>query len=92
MMLQIGDKYQLSNRDVGDASSTDSDGDASTKNATSDVSAESVTEKGRRLLEKQIEARFGGQAKEPVSWNRVAILAGLILLAIIVSVVVSIPK
>lgn len=87
VMLGIGEKYDLSALPPDAAAPTEpGDGGRSGPiSADRDVAAENVTEKGRRLLELQIEARFGGQPRPPVDWQRIAALAILIVLIVVIA-------
>jgi len=92
VMLQIGEKYGLAVPATGlgqlatagaAAGTPASSGDSGGTTRSGDVAAANVTEKGRMLLEKQIEARFGGRAKPPVSWVKLAVLVAAIGLVIL---------
>jgi len=94
VMLQIGEKYGLSEPvtdSLGTASGESANGsqDGTLATRTGDVAAANVTEKGRILLEKQIEARFGGRAKPPVSTFRLAALVAAIVLAMLLGLLLS---
>ncbi|MCC9654756.1 serine/threonine protein kinase [Rhodopirellula sp. JC737] len=82
VMIQIGEKYDLSTSDDGSAA-----GSQSTDHPSADVSAESVTEKGRLLLEEQILHRLGGTPREPVGWAKICVvgIAIVVLIAIAIS-------
>ncbi|MEM6777174.1 MAG: serine/threonine-protein kinase [Planctomycetota bacterium] len=86
-MLEIGRKYHLQATStvitpLGSETDTSNKAGNAGQPSGQDVSADSVTEKGRQLLEKQIEARFGGQAREPLSWSILALII-VTLLAIV---------
>lgn len=74
VMLQLGEQYGLA--DSGD----DVDPAA-------DVGAAHVTALGRRILEKQIRARMGGNVRAEIGWGRLAVIAavigGIVLAAIL---------
>ncbi|TWU17415.1 Serine/threonine-protein kinase PknD [Novipirellula galeiformis] len=73
VMLQIGEKYGLHE-------------ELACEKSGHDVAAESVTEKGRLILEQRIHARLHPASKVDVSWGRIAavaaVIGGMILAAI----------
>lgn len=86
VMNEIGEKYHLgigegeetvgslARRSYGSDDPTDS-------NSLPDIAAHNVTEKGRRLLEQQIQARLGGAPREAVPAWKLLLLGVLVLLA-----------
>lgn len=72
-MLQIMDKYGLRDEELhpGD--------EAHAK----DVSAGQVSDVGRRMLQKQIQARLGGQPRGDVSWGRIAAIVAILVIVCI---------
>jgi serine/threonine protein kinase len=72
-MLQIMEKYGLRDEDLHPRN------EANAK----DVSAGHVNDIGRRMLQKQIEARLGGNSRGDVSWGRIlAIIAILVIVCV----------
>ncbi|MEP0344491.1 serine/threonine protein kinase, partial [Rhodopirellula bahusiensis] len=85
VMIEIGEKYDLS---ASSTPATHGDSDHSqAENRHADVSADSVTEKGRRLLEEQIHYRLGGTSRETVGLGKVSVIviAIIVLIALAVS-------
>jgi serine/threonine protein kinase len=76
-MLQISDIYHLQEQDT----STPYSG------GKQDVAAGQVTDVGQRMLKRQIEARLGGKSRGDVSWKKLAILLGIIGVALAVALV-----
>lgn len=83
VMIEIGEKYELSDSSTESLSGSDQ---SDAEKAHTDVSAESVTEKGRKLLEEQIHYRLGGNSRESVSLQKVS----LILVAIVILIMLAI--
>jgi eukaryotic-like serine/threonine-protein kinase len=78
-MLQIAEKYNLQ----------DSVPPPPSAGQKPDVSAGQVSDIGQRMLKRHIEARLGtGQAKE-VSWAKMAVLMGFVLVLILVVVLIN---
>ncbi|WP_372721738.1 serine/threonine protein kinase [Novipirellula sp.] len=74
VMLQLGEKYDLHAERLPDALG-------------GDVAAESVTEKGRQILEQQISDRLNRATNPEVSWGRLvlvaAVIGGMVIAAIV---------
>ncbi|GAB5514885.1 serine/threonine protein kinase [Rhodopirellula baltica] len=85
VMIEIGEKYNLSAPPDSPVGPNHSE----TGNAPKDVSADSVTEKGRRLLEEQIHYRLGGTSREPVSAGKVSLIVVAIIVLIVLAVSLS---
>ncbi|MBB3209746.1 serine/threonine protein kinase [Rhodopirellula rubra] len=85
-MLEIGEKYDLGTSPeetgVGQLAAEVYRGGTPKPY---DVAAENVTERGRRLLEQQIQARLGGTPRESVAGWKLVML--LLVLALVVAVV-----
>ncbi len=72
-MLQIMEKYGLRDQELHPQNESTS----------KDVSAGQVNDVGRRMLQKQIQARLGGHSRGDVSWSRIlAIIAILVIICI----------
>lgn len=89
VMIEIGERYHLGvgdGEDTVDSVAQRSYGTAPRGDATAmpDIAAENVTEKGRRLLERQIQARTGGLPREPIQTWKVILLIVLILAGILI--------
>ncbi len=68
-MLQIADQYHLADRTPMEP----------TAKSQRDVSAGQVTDIGKRMLQRQLEARLGGSARGEVSWARlVGVLVAIV--------------
>ncbi|GAA5510224.1 serine/threonine-protein kinase [Novipirellula caenicola] len=74
VMLEMGEKYDLHAESIPDGLGKD-------------VAAESVTEKGRQILEQQISARLNQATNPEVSWGRLllvaAVIGGMVIAAIV---------
>jgi len=83
VMLEIGRKYGLETSpeesEVGKLAAEIYRGGTPKPH---DIAAENVTEKGRRLLELQIQARLGGSPREPVPFWKIAVLILLVFFTI----------
>lgn len=81
VMIQIGEKYDLAAKPAPVAEGES--GAGAEAKPIRDVAAENVTERGRLILERQIQARFGGSPRERISGPRLA-LFGIALAVIVV--------
>lgn len=72
-MLQIMEKYGLRDEALHPAD------EAHAK----DVSAGQVSDVGRRMLQKHIQARLGGQSRGDVSWGRIAAIIAILVIVCI---------
>lgn len=100
VMIEIGEKYSLGAEDVvqDPDPATATSGENAYRGVKHrgpsqgrDLAAHHVTEKGRRLLEKQIQARIGGVAREPVPAWKLIVVAGLIVIGLLIVMLASGP-
>ncbi len=71
-MLQIGEKYNL----------TDVVSQTPNSSAKADVPAGQVSDVGQRMLKRQIEARLGVSHRSEISWKKLSIALGVIVLLV----------
>lgn len=94
VMNEIGEKYHLGvgqgEETVGTLAERSYGGsDKHDSSTLPDIAAHNVTEKGRRLLEQQIQARMGGVPRDPIpAWKLLALVA-LVALAVLLAAVLS---
>lgn len=82
VMLTIGEKYGLSQPPANLDPSLIAGGGSELAPQAHDVAAESVTGKGRELLEQQIRSRRGGEPREPVPTWKLAVIALLLVVVL----------
>lgn len=93
VMLTIGEKYGLgptaAKPDPGIDSVAAAANDGELASQPHDVAAESVTAKGRELLEQQIRSRRGGEPREPIPVWKLAVVALLLVVVFGVAAMLS---
>jgi serine/threonine protein kinase len=87
VMLQIGEQYALGTKSPHSSTLAQSDSPSAVSNEI-DTPAAQVTELGRMLLARQLEAQWGTTRRD-VSWTKLAALAGVLL---VIAVLASLAK
>ncbi|WP_404306722.1 serine/threonine protein kinase [Neorhodopirellula lusitana] len=87
VMLQIGEDYDLAG--LPDPEEADTDPAHPARVKAHDVGASQATERGRQMLEKQIQARLGGIPREPIPMWRLALIVAAIVIAMLVAMLAS---